>query len=131
MLYTISQVAKRTGFTTHTLRYYEKIGILSSPQRTSGKRLYSEGDVRLLTFLKLLKSTGMSLEDIHEFLIDGCLLDSTEVNKDRSRKIHKRIEILQKHLLELKNQKNEIETIINLTEEKLDTYREMIEGEPE
>ena len=36
-MYSISETAMKTGFTAHTLRYYEKIGLLSSPLRKGGK----------------------------------------------------------------------------------------------
>jgi DNA-binding transcriptional MerR regulator len=124
-MYSISEVAEATGFTSHTLRYYEKIGLLSSPTRQGGKRLYSEGDVRLLRFMKVLKNTGMSLEDIQEFLVDGCLLENRD--SERGNKVLKRMNILKKHLLTLEEQRKEIEMVIKLTEEKLGMYRDMLE----
>ncbi|MFJ7725085.1 MerR family transcriptional regulator [Neobacillus sp. NPDC097160] len=127
-MYNISEVAKETGFTAHTLRYYEKIGLLSSPIRQGGKRLYTAGDIRLLQFMKVLKNTGMSLEDIQEFLLDGCLLESEESEQERTPKVQKRMDILLKHLVTLVQQKKEIEMVIGLTEEKLVTYREMLAG---
>ena len=127
-MFTISEVARETGFTAHTLRYYEKIGLLSSPIRHGGKRLYSAGDIRLLQFMKVLKNTGMSLEEIQEFLVDGCLLESEDSERERTPKIQKRMNILQRHLLTLEQQRKEIEMVIQLTEEKLETYREMLDG---
>ncbi|WML38375.1 MerR family transcriptional regulator [Neobacillus sp. OS1-2] len=126
-MFTISEVAKETGFTAHTLRYYEKIGLLSSPIRHGGKRLYTEGDIRLLQFMKVLKNTGMSLEEIREFLLDGCLLESEDSEQERTPKVQKRMNILQKHLLTLEQQKKEIEMVIQLTEEKLENYQEMLD----
>ena len=124
-MYSISEVAEKTGFTSHTLRYYEKIGLLSSPIRQGGKRLYSAGDIRLLQFMKVLKNTGMSLEDIQEFLVDGCLLENRD--SERGNKVLKRMNILKKHLLTLEEQCKEIEMVIKLTEGKLEMYREMLE----
>ncbi|MBO0959824.1 MerR family transcriptional regulator [Neobacillus sp. MM2021_6] len=126
-MFTISEVAKETGFTAHTLRYYEKIGLLSSPIRYGGKRLYTAGDIRLLQFMKVLKNTGMSLEEIQEFLLDGCLLEDEDSEQERTPKVQKRMNILQKHLLTLEQQKKEIEMVIQLTEEKLETYQEMLD----
>jgi DNA-binding transcriptional MerR regulator len=126
-MFSISEVAEQTGFTSHTLRYYEKIGLLSSPARQGGKRLYTAGDVRLLQFMKVLKNTGMSLEDIQEFLVDGCLMESQDTVQQRSNKVQKRMQILQKHLLTLEQQRKEIEMVIDLTEEKLGMYKKMLE----
>ena len=126
-MYSISEVAEQTGFSAHTLRYYEKIGLLSSPTRLGGKRLYTAGEIRLLQFMKVLKNTGMSLEDIQEFLVDGCLLENKDAEQDRSKKVQKRKNILEKHLLTLEQQKRELEMVIQLTEEKLATYQDMLE----
>ena len=125
-LYSISEVATKTGFTAHTLRYYEKIGLLSSPLRKGGKRRYTEGEIRLLKFMKMLKQTGMSLEDIQEFLKDGCLLKNIDSAAIQLKKIQTRADILNKHLLLLEKQKQEIETVMKVTKEKLETYETMI-----
>ncbi|AXI28397.1 MerR family transcriptional regulator [Priestia megaterium] len=125
-MYSISEVAMKTGFTAHTLRYYEKIGLLSSPLRKGGKRRYREGEIRLLKFMKMLKQTGMSLEDIQEFLKDGCLLENIDSAAIQLKKIQTRADILNKHLLLLEKQKQEIETVMNVTKEKLETYETMI-----
>lgn len=125
-MYSISEVVMKTGFTTHTLRYYEKIGLLSSPLRKGGKRRYTEGEIRLLKFMKMLKQTGMSLEDIQEFLKDGCLLENIDSAAIQLKKVQTRADILNKHLLLLERQKQEIETVMNLTKEKLETYETMI-----
>lgn len=128
-MYSISKVSKETGFSAHTLRYYEKIGLLNNPARQNGKRTYSEGDIRLLRFMKVLKNTGMSLEDIQEFLLDGCLLESNVSDEEKGTKVQKRIHILKKHFQSLLQQREEIEMVINLTKEKLDMYQEMVEGD--
>ncbi|WP_394549321.1 MerR family transcriptional regulator [Priestia aryabhattai] len=125
-MYSISEVAMKTGFTAHTLRYYEKIGLLSSPLRKGGKRRYTEGEIRLLKFMKMLKQTGMSLEDIQEFLKDGCLLENIDSAAIHLKKIQTRADILNKHLLLLEKQKQEIETVMNVTKEKLERYETMI-----
>ena len=125
-MYSISEVAMKTGFTAHTLRYYEKIGLLTSPLRKGGKRRYTEGEIRLLKFMKMLKQTGMSLEDIQEFLKDGCLLENIDSTAIQLKKIQTRADILNKHLLLLEKQKQEIETVRNVTKEKLEAYKTMI-----
>ncbi|WP_440338769.1 MerR family transcriptional regulator [Lysinibacillus sphaericus] len=125
-MYSISEAAIKTGFTAHTLRYYEKIGLLSSPLRKGGKRRYTEGEIRLLKFMKMLKQTGMSLEDIQEFLKDGCLLENIDSNDIQLKKIQIRVDILKKHLLLLEEQRQEIETVMNVAKVKLATYETMI-----
>ncbi len=61
----IGELAKFTGTTAKTIRYYESIGLLEEPQRTeSGYRLYGTGDGERLEFIKKAKRLGLSLEEI-------------------------------------------------------------------
>lgn len=69
-LYTIEQVATRTGFTKRTLRYYEEVGLLPPTGRTEGNyRRYSEADIERLERIKNLRGLlGFSLNEIRELL---------------------------------------------------------------
>ncbi len=69
-LFTIEQVATRTGFTKRTLRYYEEVGLLPPTDRTEGNyRRYSEADIQRLERIKNLRDLlGFSLTDIRELL---------------------------------------------------------------
>jgi DNA-binding transcriptional MerR regulator len=65
----IGDLAKRTGMSTKTIRYYEGLGLLSEPQRTeSGYRLYSEKDVEGLRFIHGAKALGLSLSEIKQIV---------------------------------------------------------------
>jgi MerR family transcriptional regulator, repressor of the yfmOP operon len=69
-LFTIEQVAARTGLTKRTLRYYEEVGLLPPTGRTEGNyRRYSEEDIQRLERIKNLRDLmGFSLADIRELL---------------------------------------------------------------
>lgn len=69
-LYTIEQVATRTGFTKRTLRYYEELGLLQPTERTEGNyRRYSDSDIERLEYIKKLRDLlGFSLTDIGKLL---------------------------------------------------------------
>ena len=72
----IGELAKRSGATTKTIRYYELLGLLREPERTeSGYRLYDEADVERLTFVRKAKTLGFSLTEIKETL---ALFDSQQ-----------------------------------------------------
>lgn len=78
MRYTIGQVAKRLGLTAHTLRYYDKEGLLPFVKKgSSGARIFEDDDIDWLLILECLKATGMQLKDIKRYM-DLCLAgDST------------------------------------------------------
>ncbi|MFF2192548.1 MerR family transcriptional regulator [Streptomyces sp. NPDC058157] len=63
--YTISEVEARTGLTQHTLRWYERIGLMPHVDRShSGQRRFSDKDLHWLAFVGKLRATGMSVADM-------------------------------------------------------------------
>ena len=65
----IGEIAKGTGLTTKTIRYYELNRLLEEPERTeSGYRIYRQEDVERLEFVKKAKRLGLSLEEIRDIL---------------------------------------------------------------
>jgi MerR family transcriptional regulator, aldehyde-responsive regulator len=68
----IQEVARRTGFSESTLRYYERIGLIDPVPRvtSSSHRRYAAETVDTLEALACLRSTGMSLDDMRAYL-DG------------------------------------------------------------
>ena len=68
--YRIGEVARQTGVSVETLRYYEKRGLLDAPARTEGGfRQYSDDVVHLVRFIKQAQSFGLTLDDIQQFVI--------------------------------------------------------------
>jgi MerR family copper efflux transcriptional regulator len=66
---TISEAAEETGFSSDTLRYYEKIRLLPPPGRTAGgKRVYRDRDIARLRFIRRAQSVGFSLNEITQLL---------------------------------------------------------------
>lgn len=65
---TIQQVAEETSLSGHTLRYYERIGLILDINRAqSGHRRYKTDDLEWISFLKQLKATGMPLAQMQQF----------------------------------------------------------------
>ena len=81
---TIGGLAKAGGVGVETVRYYQRRGLLQTPDRTGGDgygggvRRYGEDDLRRLRFIRLAQAAGFTLEQIAELLA----LDATE---DRAR----------------------------------------------
>lgn len=67
--YTIDEAAALTGLTKHTLRYYEREGLLPPIGKSaSGHRRYTDDDIGWVRFLQLLRATGMPVREAKEFL---------------------------------------------------------------
>lgn len=61
---TISEVARRAGIRTSTIRYYESIDVLPQPQRVSGRRIYDAAVLERLAFIQVTQKLGFSLNEI-------------------------------------------------------------------
>ena len=71
---TIGRLSKRTDCNIETIRYYERIGILPEPPRTSGgHRIYEAEHLKRLIFIRRGRELGFTLEEIRELLglVDG------------------------------------------------------------
>ncbi len=133
-MFSISDVAEKSGISSYTLRYYERIGLLPPPRRTSGgKRFYTEVDIHFIKFLKSLKQTGMLLSEIQEFIKDGCILEKihSDTIEQIAPSVTKRAEILSKHLEKMEIQKQELDLLISITKEKLEVYHSILKEKRE
>jgi MerR family redox-sensitive transcriptional activator SoxR len=61
---TIGEVAARAGVNTSHIRYYERVGVLPRPERTSGRRRYSEEVLHRLAIIDVAQRAGFTLDDI-------------------------------------------------------------------
>ena len=106
-MYSIQDVSRKTGLTAHTLRYYEKEGLIPSIERSQGGiRQYTDEDLEALGLICCLKNTGMSLQEIARFVQlahegDGTLEERVKLLKDHREKLIARIAEMQKHLEEV------------------------------
>ena len=104
MYYSIGQVAVKTGLTVHTLRYYEKEGLLPFVRTSSsGLSMFSDNDLGWLSIIECLKETGMPLKGIKQYIDwfregDSTLPQRLEMFKQQQLKILTQIEQFQKHL---------------------------------
>ena len=122
-MYSIQQVCEKTGLTAHTLRYYEKEGLLTGVARsTGGFRQYSDEDMEWLGLVCCLKNTGMPLQEIARFVRlahegDCTLEERVELLKDHRGKLISRMEEMQRYL-------DKITWKVNFFSGKLQDYRE-------
>lgn len=67
--FTIGELSKRTGVNIETIRYYEKVGAMLDPPRTSsGYRLYCYDHVKRLRFIRRCRQLGFAMLEIRELL---------------------------------------------------------------
>ena len=114
----ISEVAGATGLSTHTLRYYERVGLMLEPvdRASSTHRRYSERDVAWVVFLTRLRSTGMPIARVKEYVELVRAGDSTSAD---------RLELLLRHRIAVLAQLNEITQSLAAIDKKITLYKEM------
>ncbi len=102
--YSIKQVSQQTGLPAPTLRYYEKEGLLPNVNRSlGGNRRFSDEDLEALELICCLKSTGMPIKKIKEFveLSDRgkeTLKTRCEMLYEHKRSVEEQIAQMEKHL---------------------------------
>lgn len=121
-MYSIQEVSRRTGLSTHTLRYYEKEGLLSGVERSvGGFRQYSDEDLETLGLVCCLKNTGMSLREILQFVQltregEHTLKERVALLREHRENVIRRISEMQKHL-------DKVTWKLNYYSEKLKDYQ--------
>jgi DNA-binding transcriptional MerR regulator len=115
---TISEAARASGLSAHTLRYYERAGLLDPIHRQeSGHRRYAEDDLARISFLTKLRSTGMPIRQVREY---AALLRAGSGNE------RERLALLEAHRDEVRARLEEIERHLELIDYKIDIYRKAI-----
>ena len=90
MSYSIKQVSEQTGLSEHTIRYYDREGLLPLLKREeSGKRSFSENDIQWLGLICCLKNSGMSIEKIKEFMFLCLRGEETSEQRKEMLELHK------------------------------------------
>ena len=101
---TIQEAAAETGLTEHTLRYYERIGLIHPIQRAdNGHRQYLPDDVGWIDFLNKLRAIGMSIQQMKHYaelqrLGDETLPERLEMLKDLRDQVEAHMDVLREHL---------------------------------
>ncbi len=65
---TVKETTEKSGLSGHTLRFYEKIGLVTPERAANGHRYYKAEDIARLDFISKLKATGMPLALIQEYV---------------------------------------------------------------
>ena len=127
----IEEASARTGVSAHTLRYYERIGLLAPVGRASGgHRRYTDGDLGAVVFLTLLRQTGMSIRDMQRFVVltragDHTIPSRVAVLVEHREQLVERLRLLNKHLKAIDHKINIYQGALRADEAAGATSKEM------
>lgn len=110
---TIAEMADRTGVTAHTLRYYERIGLLQVARDASGHREYDAADYARIVFLTRLRMTGMPIRDLQRYVALVAEGDTT---------VPERLALLQAHREAIRAHLAELQFALDTVEYKITAY---------
>lgn len=120
MTYSISQVSRITKLTPYTLRYYDREGLLPFVRRSdSGIRVFTEHDLEMLSLICCLKSTGMPVRQIRQFIDWYAEGDST---------IELRRAMLREHRQQITRQIDDLQLNLSKIEHKIKCYDDACAG---
>jgi DNA-binding transcriptional MerR regulator len=113
--YTIRTMAQRCGMTAHTLRYYERVGLIQPVGRAhNGHRRYSDEDEAWLNFLHCMRATNMPIREMQRY---AALREHGEESSLERRKI------LEEHRAVIAEQVAALEKAHALLTHKIENYR--------
>jgi len=111
----IDEVARRTGLTAHTLRYYERIGLIAPVGRAEGgQRRYAAADLAWIDFLLRLRTTRMPISRMKAFATLRAAGDNTVPDRRR---------MLETHLQDVLAEMDAMGLSVQALEDKIGYYR--------
>jgi DNA-binding transcriptional MerR regulator len=119
---TIAEVAERTGLSPHTLRYYERDGLLlrDVERAPSGRRAYSEDDVNGIQVVARLRATGMPVAEIRRY---------AQLARHGDTSVLSRLQLLQAHRERVVAELSETQRHLEAIETKIALYQRMLDGD--
>jgi DNA-binding transcriptional MerR regulator len=115
--WSIGEAAAKCGLSQHTLRWYERIGLLASIARGGdGRRRFSESDLEWLSLITKLRATGMPVRDMQRY---AELVRSGAGEAER-------IELLKRHREEVRRALASQRECLKLLDAKIDYYAECV-----
>lgn len=109
----IATTAERLGVSAHTLRYYERIGLVRVGRDASGYRRYDAAAVRRLVFLTRMRTSGMTISDLQRYV------DMVEAGRDT---VPERLAMLTEHRSVLRTRIDELQLALSATDYKIAAY---------
>jgi DNA-binding transcriptional MerR regulator len=110
---TIADVTDRTGVTAHTLRYYERIGLLDVARDAAGHRVYDKRAYARVVFLSRLRMTGMPIRELQRYVALVARGEET---------VAERLRMLQEHRDAVRAQLEQLVFALDAVEFKIAAY---------
>ena len=111
--WSIGEAAAKCGLSQHTLRWYERIGLLGAIERGGdGRRRFSDGDLDWLSLLIKLRATGMPVRDMQRY---AALVRSGAGEAER-------VELLKRHREEVRRALASQRECLKLLDAKIGNY---------
>lgn len=115
---TIQEVSEATGLSTHTLRYYERIGLIHPIAREENtRRLYTEDDIGWIDFLLKLRATGMSIKEMQKY---------AELQRQGEITLPQRVEMLKSLRGNVQTRMSELNEHLKLICYKIEIYEQIV-----
>lgn len=115
---TIAQAAKRAAVSVHTLRCYERAGLLRIGRNGSGHRRFSEDDVEWIVALTRFRATGMPIRRIRQY---------AELVREGDGNEAERLALLEAHRDDVRRRLAEVRRNLELIDHKIEIYRECLD----
>ena len=116
----IAELAAQTGISAHTLRYYERVGLMTEvPRSANGRRVYDESHVHWVEMLRRLRAVGMPISLMAEYV---------EMARRGPDTLGDRVELLERHRSELELRVRESEEFLEILRRKIQLHRDGDEG---
>lgn len=117
-MYSIQEVSEKTGLSAHTLRYYEKEGLILGVERTQGGfRQYTDTDLERLGLICCLKNTGMSIREISRFV---------QLTREGEHTLEERVALLRDHRDQVIAKMEEMQKYLDKVNWKLNYFSEKL-----
>ena len=115
---TIQEVSQATGLSAHTLRYYERIGLIHPIRREQNThRHYTADDVGWIVFLLKLRATGMSIKDMQRY---------AEMQRQGDATLPERVEMLKSLQASVQARMSELNEHLKLISYKIEIYQQLV-----
>lgn len=120
MKYTIKEMSRMSGLPASTLRYYDKLGLLPNLERDEfNNRIFTDDDYRQLQLIECLKRSGLSLNEIADFI---------NLSKKGDASLKKRLDLFTKRRGLLMQEMAELQEILKVIEYKCWYYTKACEA---